>query len=271
MVEAVIGATCFLTMLYGATWMGGLIVFAPLHEKTLLFQVENRFRIADIVALGILLQLSIGAVLAIKIEMTGMPRIFYSIVLLLTVSLWWVSGLRMLSRAGVTYSVHRWLFLTFALPAGYVSLLSVLGCIVLCPIGAEMMAIREARFAATWWIGLFLFCMPGIGVAVAIFCHRICRGMAFRARDERAERDGISFDAEPQEAEEGWVPSYLASRNRQTHEDTGDEMWLDEPVVNATVTAKPEEVDEILQDPNALSNSNQPENPDEPNRNEPTD
>ena len=79
---------CFVSVVAGASWLGGLVVFAPLHERTLLFKVRNRFRIADLVALAILLQLAAG----VMIKLTPRNEVAARAVLItltLIIVVWW--------------------------------------------------------------------------------------------------------------------------------------------------------------------------------------
>ena len=182
MIDAVMACLCVFVVVASCSWIGGLIVFGPLHERTLLFRIRNRFRIADIISLGVLLQVAAGVVLALVPSDENAARITLTLLISLIVVTWWINGLRMLSRAGVERGSHRAAFLLLVLPSGYLCIILVLSTIILFPAAMELLT--RARNREAWEIALAIFflVLPIAGVTWGIICHRVCRRMADRAR-----------------------------------------------------------------------------------------
>ncbi len=220
MIDAILGSICFLLLGVGASWLGGLVVFAPLNERTLLFKVRSRFRIADLISLAILLQVGVGASLALSNAEELEVRAALTILVLIVVAFWWVTGLRMLSRAGVENGMHRGLFLTVHLPLGYLSVLGLIVSVVLTPLG--MSALGEPH---PWivLVGILLLLLPVLCAATGWSIHRVCRSMANRARDDQANREGISFDVLTEEDGDPQIARYVVAKRRQRDEGMSDE------------------------------------------------
>lgn len=225
------GGLCFTTVIAGSTWIGGLMVFAPLHETTLLFKVEGRFRIADLISLGILLQVAVGAALALTPPGEWVGRAVVTILIGLIVLSWWISGLRMLSRAGVSQGMHRALFLTLLLPSGYVSVLLVIGLIVMFPASMEMLT-SSGGDPQQIMIGILLLLLPLFAIGWCFACNHIVRGMADRARDDHARKDGIQFEQCQSSQQDPQVVKYVVGRQRPVPD---KRISLGDPIVRASV------------------------------------
>ena len=108
------------------------------------------------------------------------------------VIIWWVIGLRMLSKAGVENGLHRTLFLTVHLPLGYLSVVGLLASVLMAPAGLSF--IFDSDSWTTFSLGIVFVVLPILFVFIAYRINRVCRAMADRARDEQAIKEGIEFD-----------------------------------------------------------------------------
>lgn len=226
--ESVIGSVCLLTFAAGLSWIGGLMIFAPMYEATALFRADSRFRLSDVVVLALLLQVAFAILIAPlpaeAVQMRGV-LIVNAVLLLL---FWWANGVRMLSRAGVRRASHRWLFLGLMIPFGYVSV------VVIPP--AALMVVPLALQATVLWgrgdggddalaaIGVTVVLVAAVGIATA--CHRGSRRLTLEAREDQARGDGIEFGDFQSHKRPPRPPALRTVRADQQPDPEG--VWLDD-------------------------------------------
>lgn len=191
----VLGGLCWLLPALIISWALGHLYFAPLNEPTALFKTDTRFRISDLIVLAVHLQIVVGiAVSLTNRDAVGMTVTFITIFGTL-IAFWWFTGIRMLSRAGVTYTWHRWIFLGLIMPLGYLSTLQLVASFLTIPLSLGLLIqasvdahLLDALVATT----VLLLSLTSIGMIYG--SRTFCRQMVERARQERADRDGIEFD-----------------------------------------------------------------------------
>lgn len=181
------------------SYLIGMFVFGPIHARAFLKPPQTSYRIADVIILLLQLQLAGGVLFALfeffergsDAERLGIPLVVW---LLLT--FWWWTGVRMLARAKVHYSPHRWLFLGVFVPLGYAAtigllLLPLTTIISLAAILAMVMALASTSGDALSLAGLLALNAATIAAVVATraFCRRIVR----RAKDDVAAGDGVAL------------------------------------------------------------------------------
>lgn len=194
--EAIVTMLFFLGMIYGVTWIMGRIAFSPLYERTLLFQPSARFRISDLMVLALHVQILLALAVASMGSQLPADRASQSEMAFLCahlcamVTFWWLNGLRMLGRGGVNNTWHRWTFLGLLLPIGY-------GCGIL--IVVSIFSVPYLLFEsfqsqnAVTIVAMLVLCASWPGMYIV---NRLTRKFVLRARQDRAEEDGIHFSNE---------------------------------------------------------------------------
>ena len=190
----VLGGLCWLLPALAISWAIGHLYFAPLNEPSTLFTADTRFRISDLIVLAVHLQLVVG----IAVSLTDRSAIGFTVTFITIfatlIAFWWFTGIRMLSRAGVTYTWHRWIFLGVIMPLGYLSTLQLVASFLTIPLSLGLLIqasadanLRDALIAAT-----VLGCsLSSIGMVYG--SRTYCRKMVERAQRDCAEREGIEF------------------------------------------------------------------------------
>lgn len=180
----IINGVCFCV-----TWLIGRAIFAPLYQRTLLFQPSGRFRISDVMVLAFYVQIitAVGVSCSSPHARDNGDVFFLCGELIAIAAFWWLNGLRMLGRGGVDGTWHRWWFLGLVLPAGYVGGLMSIGSVFLIPMFlAALTSIPEPEAI------IMLLVFPGSWAAV-YYANRSSRFIASQARHDRAEKDGVHF------------------------------------------------------------------------------
>ena len=187
------GSLCSVSIVAFIGWMIAFFVFSPLHEKTVLFRVNNRFRISDLIVLAAHLQLSAGLIMALPQERA--VKIALILTACLVLSFWWMTGVRMLARSGIEYTWHRWLFLGIVMPIGYLASSAIVVMIVLVPI--SLLLLVESGASGDWGefgIALGTLVVAGLACTATVACRRTTRLFVERARALRADQDGVNFE-----------------------------------------------------------------------------
>ena len=189
------GAICWLAPAAVISWGLGHLYFAPLNEPNVLFAIDNRFRISDLIVLAVHLQV----VIALAVGLTGRESIEFSIAMIailgLLIVFWWFNGVRMLARAGVTYTWHRWIFLGVIMPLAYLSTLQLVASFLTIPLslGLLIQMVADANFLGMSVAILAIVCSI-LSMVMIQGSRAYCRTMVERARADRAEHDGIGFE-----------------------------------------------------------------------------
>jgi hypothetical protein len=165
---------CFLIVLYGVSFIVGAVVFEPLRKEDDQRHRPWQFRISDLMVL--LVQLQVVGVLVVGL-LRWLPRLDLMIIVFfawLVLAGWWLSGVRLVSRAGIEEVRLRLTFLGFILPLGYgLSLILMLAPgILLIHAAAIVDLILSGGRSGT----LFFVMMAAIELAVvvaAIACRRL--------------------------------------------------------------------------------------------------
>jgi hypothetical protein len=188
-ISAIAGMLVFHGVFYGISWLVGRAVFAPLYQRTLLFEPSARFRISDVMVLAFYVQVisAVGISFSSPHDRYSGPVFFLCGELIAIALFCWLNGLRMLGRGGVQDTWYRWWFLGLVLPVGYVGGLFSIASIFVVP--AACIALSSPRSSAALST-ILLFS----GSWVAVYCaYRSSRFIACQARNKRAEKDGVHF------------------------------------------------------------------------------
>ena len=187
------GSMCWVGVVVFIGWMIAIFVFSPLHERTFLFRVNSRFCISDLIVLAVHLQLAAALMMAIPQGRAVKTALILTACLVL--SFWWITGVRMLARAGIDYTWHRWLFLGIVMPIGYGASSAIVVMIVLVPM--SLLLLVESGASGDWGefsVAVGTLVGAGFAFAAAVACRRTSRLLVERARASRARKDGIKFE-----------------------------------------------------------------------------
>jgi hypothetical protein len=99
--------------------MTGAIAFAPLVRADKLRYQPWQFRISDFLVLLVQLQVFFGLTLMVVRPSDVRDGVALAVVVVLVMTAWWMSGVRMLSKARVAAMTLRLIFLGFLIPLGY--------------------------------------------------------------------------------------------------------------------------------------------------------
>ncbi|MCA9973977.1 MAG: hypothetical protein KC425_27385 [Anaerolineales bacterium] len=188
---------CPLIFVALVTTLLGLFVFGPLQARSALQSGRFRFRLVDIAILVAQMQIAGGVIWALP-RPRGSILLQYGLILATWVLLiwWWVTGVRMLSRARIEHGLQRIGFLAFFLPLGYMGALGLLAAPITVVLTLTLLGQIAAGGPRTDASTLGLVALANVVVVASIVAvRRYCRMMTTKARDDYARDEGIEFGA----------------------------------------------------------------------------
>lgn len=160
---------CALVLLCAAAMIGGVVfigrwILLPLDRAARHLQRPTQFTTVDVLCLMFLLQLPLAAFAPLAAEADD-DRVWIIVAFgwLASALMWWIS-VQTLSRAGITGTWHRGVFLALVLPATYFGSFAFVGSLVAIPVSLTMSREEGTRnlllalLLAAGLLGVFLLC-----------------------------------------------------------------------------------------------------------------
>ncbi len=103
----------------GLSWIGGFLVFSRFYKRQVTSKGKRVFGISELIVLAIHVQLLLVLVSA-TVRLDHGMGIVLAVMGCCFFFMWWNSSIEMLSRASISKSSHRLVFIAFCSPIGYI-------------------------------------------------------------------------------------------------------------------------------------------------------